>query len=90
MFDFKTDVLQPTESLEGLGHTPGLGFLRTLLDRHWEDESPHAVVVDVRPFEVNAAQVVARQLLELLASPEGLVGDIDIDAESSATRLDCL
>lgn len=42
----------------------------------------------VLPFSVHAAQEVACKLLELLANPESLVGDIDIDAKSKATALD--
>ena len=89
MSDLKPDVLHPAENLEGVGHDEGRGV--TLLDFHGFEDFSHACVVDVSPILLRvAAQEVARQLLELLAEPEGLVGDIDIDAESSTTGLDRL
>jgi hypothetical protein len=49
-----------------------------------------AATLTVLPLPVHAAQEVAGQLLKLLANPEGLVGDIDIDAEALEARLDRL
>ena len=48
------------------------------------------VKLTVIPLPVQAAQKIACQLHELLADPECLVGDINIDAKSIAADLEGL
>lgn len=79
--DDEPELVKALQRLEGLAR----GVLSRSVRLNRLQKSTVAVVLVVGPLRIQAVQVVAHDLLQLLTNEEGLIGDIDVDAQAQTT-----